>query len=171
MQEKYFKNQSSSKSKKNGIAGVVPKIEKYINNVVGVVENVIAPRFRLRSFISETTYILLVKQVVQFNDGIELKNFGALDSIQVENMDINIMLLHHIKEHHTVSHCMEALQMQYINSSKPRAFLRPNLDRDVLSMCLLRKMGNYGPTEGGGVIKLVTSTKLKHFYEQEKSRD
>ena len=82
-------------------------------------------------------------------------------------MDINIMLLHHIKEYHTVSHCMEALQMQYINSAKPRAFLRPNLDREVLSMCLLRRMSTYGPTEGGGIIKLVTQTNLKHFYELE----
>jgi hypothetical protein len=64
IQEKYFRNQSSTK-KKTGISGVVPKIvDKYINNVVGVVENVIAPRFRLRSFISNEKYIFLVKQVV-----------------------------------------------------------------------------------------------------------
>lgn len=59
----------------------MPQFGKFMNEVVGVVENVMAPRITLRNFISEPFYIKLVKQIVNFNEGIELKNFGALDSI------------------------------------------------------------------------------------------
>ena len=54
-------------------------------------------------------YTDLIYKIVDFNEGIDLRNYSCLDSLQIENCDINIILLDHISDYERVLHCLLAL--------------------------------------------------------------
>ena len=58
--------------------GVVPKLEAIFSITK---ERLIPARIKLRPFIGEDMYLALINKVVEFNEGIELKNYGFLDSL------------------------------------------------------------------------------------------
>jgi hypothetical protein len=43
-------------------------------------------------------YIDLVYKIVEYNEGFDLRTTSCLDSMQIENCDINIILLDHISD-------------------------------------------------------------------------
>lgn len=77
--------------------------------LVGAVREIISNKLKFRHFIGEQKYIDLVYKIVDFNEGFDLRTTSCLDSMQVENCDINIILLDHISDHERVLHCLLTL--------------------------------------------------------------
>jgi hypothetical protein len=83
--------------------------------LAGAVRELMANKVKFRDFIGNQIYTDLIYKIVEFNEGIDLRTTSCLDSLQIENCDINIILLDHISDYQRVLHCLLTLQLQYIN--------------------------------------------------------
>jgi hypothetical protein len=53
----------------------------FLKNAMGDKKQMVPARIKLRPFIGEELYLTLITKVVEFNEGIDLKNHGSLDSL------------------------------------------------------------------------------------------
>lgn len=96
-------------------------------------------------FLGEVSYKRVVLKTVEFNEvnlyqEASIIISGLPSASQMDNYDINILLLDNVKEHKRVLELFNRIQIHNIAQGKPKEFLLPNLEKNVLEEVIKKKL-------------------------------